>query len=139
MIAMLSIAIAIFSFVSMRWNLGRDKLLLSTLAAVLGLLLIPFFGQDVLMLLLLVAIGLGCNNVIAEYILMDQVIRSKDISTDIGVLNTPLRLGEVVFLSLGGVAINLFGFASVFIACAVLLLGFVVLALRGFSEKPSIS
>lgn len=135
MIALLSLAIAAFSFASMRWNLSRRWLLLIVLAAVAGLIMFPYSGQDVLLPLLLVAIGLGCNNVINEYILMDQVIRSRDISTDIGVLNTPLRLGEIIFLSLGGIAITIFGFSSVFFACAFLLFGFTVSALRSFSDE----
>ena len=84
-----------------------------------ALALFPFAGKDILPLLVLLAFGTGCSNIVAEYILVDQVYRSKDVSTEIGVLYIPLRLAEFLFLSLGGLVIADFGYGPPFIFLAM--------------------
>ena len=130
MVALLSLAMAVSSLVSIRWRFNNQKLLLLTLLIVPALLAIPFVGNNIIVPLVLISVGIGSGSMVAEYILVDQVFRSKDPSTDIGVLYTPLKTSEFLFLSLGGFVISRFGFAPLFFVCAISVLLFVILSLR---------
>jgi predicted MFS family arabinose efflux permease len=110
----------------MRFEVRKRTLMALALAAVPALALFPFAGGNVLPLLLLLAFGTGCSNIVAEYILVDQVYRSKDVSTEIGVLYVPLRLAEFLFLSLGGLVISRFGYGPPFIVLAASIALFVL-------------
>ncbi len=130
LMALLSLAIAGFAFLSMRWHFDKRTLLLCTLVIVPALIAFPFVGKDVIIPLLFLSFGIGCSSIVAEYILVDQIIRSKDVSTDIGVLYMPLKVAEFLFLALGGFVISHFGFAPLFFVCAVSVFLFVIAALR---------
>jgi hypothetical protein len=97
--------------------------------------LFPLTGKDGLLLLSILAIGTGCTNIVGEYILVDQVFRSKDVNTDIGVLYAPLKVVEFLFLSLGGFAIANFGFTPLFFVLALSLALFVVFARATISSS----
>ncbi len=114
MMALLSLATAVTSIALMRLDISKRTLIALSLAAVPALALFPLAGSDVLPLLVLLAFGTGCSNIVAEYILVDQVYRSRDVSTEIGVLYVPLRIGEFLFLSLGGLVISAYGYEAPF-------------------------
>jgi len=128
MIALLSLAIAASTLLTMRWNFKKSTLTLLAIPMVPALLVFPFVGTNVVPLLLIISVGIGCNAIIAEYVLVDQVFRSKDVSTDIGVLYVPNKICEFLFLSLGGLVISRFGYAPLFFILALSVALFVVLA-----------
>ncbi len=130
LMALLSIATAATSIALMRLDMSKRTLIALSLAAVPALALFPFAGTNVVPLLLVLAFGTGCSNIVAEYILVDQVYRSRDVSTEIGVLYVPLRIGEFLFLSLGGLVISDFGYAPPFAILAASVALFVVFGRR---------
>jgi MFS family permease len=124
LVAMFSIATAIVSFLAMQWK--RGWLVFAIALMVPGMALIPFASGFLLPLLLLVALGNGCATVIAEYILAGQVKRSDNVSADIGAIFVPLKFVEFALFAASGFMIVLWGFASVFLVCAVCVAVFVV-------------
>ncbi len=114
LMAVLSIATGATSIALMRMDISKRTLIALSLVSVPALALFPFAGSGILPLLALLAFGTGCSNIVAEYILADQVYRSKDVSTEIGVLYVPLRIGEFLFLSLGGLLISAYGYVPPF-------------------------
>ncbi|MEW6722535.1 MAG: MFS transporter [Candidatus Micrarchaeota archaeon] len=126
LLALHSIATFIFAFAFLRLNLPKSTLILASFASVPALVALPFAPGLLLPLLAIVAAGYGCGYIVAEHILADQVYRSKDLSTDIGVLYAPLKVSEFLFLSLGGLVIKEFGFAPLFGLLALSLALFVV-------------
>lgn len=112
-----SLAIAVASLASMRMD--RRALVIGIALMVPALAAIPFFGAYLLPLLLVVAFGSGCANVINEYILAEQVYGRGNVSADIGAIFTPLKVGEFALLSASGFMIAMWGFQSVFAACAL--------------------
>lgn len=138
MLALLSLATAVFAFGLMRLNLPKRTLFLLTLLNVPALALFPFLGPAAMPLLLLLAIGTGATNIVGEYILVDQVYRSKDVNTDIGVLYAPLKIAEFIFLSTGGLVIANFGFAPLFIVLAVSVALFSLLGRATIIDHPAV-
>lgn len=129
LLALLSLATAILALLSMRWNLDKQALSLAVGMAAPALVAIPFLPLYLLPLLLVVAFSSGCANIITEYILADQVYRSKNPSADIGAIFVPLKVAEFILLSASGFMIASFGFGSVFAACALFL---AIFAAAGF-------
>lgn len=121
LLAMFSLATAALAVLSMRWNMDKQALSLAVGLSAPALVAIPFLPLYLLPLLLVVAFSSGCANIITEYILADQVYRSKNPSTDIGAIFVPLKLAEFLLLSASGFMIASFGFGSVFAACALFL------------------
>jgi len=127
-VALLSLVTAIATLGGVRFNISRNILMLFVILMIPAMALMPFFGTNLLFLLLLIGIGTGFSDILAEYILAEAVASSKDVSTDIGVIYVPLRLGEFLFLSLGGFVISNWGYPLLFYVSAVLVLLFVVFA-----------
>ncbi|MFN7990659.1 MAG: MFS transporter [Candidatus Micrarchaeia archaeon] len=123
-VALLSLATGGISILLMRLEIPKARLILLSLVSIPALIWFPFAGNDIIPLIMLISIGLGSSNIIGEYILVDQVYRSKDVSTDIGVLYVPLKICEFLFLSLGGLVIKAWGFYPLFLllACTTVLL-----------------
>ena len=106
--------------ISMKWNIPIKLLFLFTALMIPLLILLPFLGSNLFFVILLIALGNGCSNILSEYVLADSVSKDGDLSTAIGLTNVPLRIGEFLFLSLGGFAIAQFGYAPLFYFCALL-------------------
>lgn len=128
LLACLSIATAVFALIFMRLGFSKKNLLLLSMVSVPALVLFPAAGSPGLALLVVLAIGTGCTNIVGEYILVDQICRSKNVNTDIGVLYAPLKMVEFFFLSMGGFVIAQYGFTPLFAVLALSLGLFVVLA-----------
>ncbi|VVC02567.1 Major Facilitator Superfamily protein [Candidatus Bilamarchaeum dharawalense] len=135
--------VAIFSFVDaaavllfMRWKINVNILLFFTILSIPALFTFPFFGSLIVIPVVISAIGTGCSGILYEYILLDQIYRSKNVSTDIGVLNIPLKIIEVLFLSTSGFVIDQFGYQPLFVILAVATLLFVVFA-RAFIKRSN--
>ncbi|MGV8085439.1 MAG: MFS transporter [Candidatus Bilamarchaeum sp.] len=112
----------------------RKLYLLSGLIFI-GYILMPLFGLNIIVPILLIAIGNGCSNIIAEYILSDQILRSKDVSTDIGLTYVPLKIVEFIFYLSGGLLIAVFGYWFLFIICALSIALFLILARKTILES----
>lgn len=138
MLAIFSIAIATGAFLSMKWHLNKRNLIIATFSMVPLLLILPYFIEETILILVLIAFANGCGYVVIEYIVMDQVYRSKDISTDLGVLFAPLKFGEFILFALSGIIISLFGFGAMFFICALSISLFVVFGLLSI-KKPEIN
>jgi MFS family permease len=136
-LALLSIATAAFALILMRFGLSKRTLFLLTLLSIPALVFLPFMGKDGLLLLALLAIGTGATNIVGEYILVDQVYRSKDINTDIGVLYAPLKIAEFAFLSTGGLVIANFGFTPLFFVLATSVALFVIFGRAVIIDHPA--
>ncbi|MCI0503477.1 MFS transporter [Candidatus Micrarchaeota archaeon] len=136
-LAMLSLATAGISILLMKLGIPNRLLLLLTLLSVPALVFLPFLGADGLILLALMAVSFGCSNIVGEYILVDVVFRSKEVSADIGVLYVPLKIAEVLFLSLGGLAIAHFGYVPLFLTLAASIGLFVILGHAVLSPSSS--
>jgi MFS family permease len=136
-LALLSLATAGISIILMKLGISNRLLLMLTLLSIPALVLMPFLGADGIILLALVAVSFGCSNIVGEYILVDVVFRSKDVSTDIGVLYIPLKIAEVLFLSLGGIMIANFGFTPLFFLLAACIGVFVMLGRAVLSPTSS--
>lgn len=135
--------VAIFSFVDaiavllvMRWKLNTDLLLLFTLLSAPAIVVFPFFSSFIVIPVIIAAIGTGCSGILYEYILLDQLYRSKSVSTDIGVINTPLKIMEVVFLASGGFVIAQFGYSPLFVVLAIATVLFVIFS-RAFLRRSN--
>ncbi|HSB47034.1 MAG TPA: MFS transporter [Candidatus Bilamarchaeum sp.] len=137
LMALLSIVTALFAIAFFRLGMSKRTLLLISLLQVPALLALPFFGKDVLLPLLLIAVATGPASIVAEYILVDQVFRSKNVSTDIGVLYAPLKVCEFAFLSLGGIVIANYGFFPLFAVLGLSTFLFVVLGRNALSPEPA--
>jgi MFS family permease len=128
LIALMSLVTAASALLFVRLHVPKRAMLLLCFVSVPALLYFPFAHPDeVLPLLMIISIGYGCGNIVGEYLLADQVFRSKDVSTDTGVLFAPLKVAEFLFLSLGGVVISSFGYVPLFFLLALSLSLFVLL------------
>jgi MFS family permease len=131
--------VAVFSLLSgiimmgLLWKKVSAKPLIALAALMIpALLLVPFSGDLIFLLVLFLAIGNGASMIVAEYILADSVKESGEISTDIGLIYMPLRLSEFIFLFCAGFIIAGFGYAPLFIVCAACVAFFVLFARKYF-------
>ncbi len=131
--------VAVFSLLSgammmvFLWKKISAKPLIALAAIMIPvLLLVPFAGDLIFFLVIILAIGNGASMIVAEYILADSVKDSGEISTDIGLIYMPLRLSEFIFLFCAGFIIAGFGYAPLFIICAACVAFFIIFARKYF-------
>jgi MFS family permease len=134
LLAIFSFVVAAASFLSIKWKLDISLLLLMLSLTIPFLLFFPYFGQFIFIPIIFVAIGIGCGNILYEYILLDQIYRSKSVSTDIGILNSPLKVMEFVFLSTSGFIIAQFGYWPLFALLSLCSILFVIFS-RAFLRR----
>lgn len=127
LVAIFSLVTAIAIVLPARWRFSINLLFVLSALTIPALLLMPFLGNNIILLVLVVALSIGCGNIIGEYIVADQVFRSKDVSTDVGMIFVPLKLAEVLFLASAGFIISQWGYLPVFAIMAACMLLFVVL------------
>jgi len=117
--AMLIYSISIFVMTKLKFGM-KNLALITMLLLGIPIILIPFVDvMSFLVLLSLFGFGLGAANVIYEKIVVWATGRSKDTSTEIGVLHAPLRIGEMVSMALIGFIISAFGFVAAFLLSGV--------------------
>lgn len=127
LLALFSIASAAFALIFTKFRLSKRKLMYLIGLGIPGFILIPLGLVDIIVPIMILAFCRGCSLVVNEYFLTDQVCRSKDVSTDIAVLNGPLQIASFLFLSLSGITIALFGFMPLFVVFAISIAIFVIL------------
>jgi MFS family permease len=133
-VAVFSLVTAAANLAALKLRMGLNSLLFFTLMKVPAFVLIPFVGPDIMPLVIVLAIGSGCGNILSEYVLTSQVSRLKDISTEIGVIYLPLRVSEFLFMSVGGLVILIHGYDLLFYACGLLTVIYVLFA-KGVLKK----
>ena len=129
------LGIGLFSVLFRRLSFDMPKLYSLSSLIVIGYLLIPFCGSFIILPLILISIGNGCSNLIGEYILVDQIIRSKDVSTDIGMTYVPLKIVEALFYLCGGFLISSFGYGPLFVMMAISIIVFLILSRKIIFES----
>ncbi|MEW6748325.1 MAG: MFS transporter [Candidatus Micrarchaeota archaeon] len=135
-LALLSICTAAVTFIMMRLRFSKKALLVLTALNAPILMIIPFTHVLTIPMMAMLAIGMGCGNIIGEYLLTDQMVRHKGMSTNIGVIYVPSKIAEFLFLSLGGLTIAGFGFTPLFFVLAGLLILFALLGMKFISHHP---
>jgi len=93
--------------------------------AVVPLLL--FFTIDKLLfagLICILAVGWAISFTFFEKVVAWATSKSKNVSTEIGVIHAPQRILEFILLASGGFIISIFGFAGIFILSAIIVLLF---------------
>jgi len=130
-VAVYSVVMAVANLAALRAGFGARSLLLITLISAPAFLLLPFTGHSLgltLAVVFILGVGGGTGNILAEYILCDEVSRRRDLSTEISVTFFPLRISEFLFLALGGLVISSQGYGPLLLLCSVLTFIFVVYA-----------
>lgn len=136
MIALFSFVMAAATLVMTRYHYNIRHLLYLSLLAVPGLLILPFVGQNIAIPLIIIGFACGCSGILAEYILVDQIYRSKDVSTDIGVLFIPLKAVEGTFYAVGGFVISNFGYLPLLVFLALTMVMLFVLGMPMLKRQP---
>jgi len=114
-LALFSLATAFATLLPLRFEINPHILILFAALMVPALIALPLTGTSIMIPILVLALGSGACNILNEYIIVDQVFRSKDVSTDIGVLFIPLKLGEFMFLVAAGFVVTRLGYLPLFI------------------------
>ncbi len=135
LIAIFSLVVAVSTIIATRLDLSRGVLLSATLLSVPMFIIWPHVGASMFITLILVAISIGFSNVLSEYILLDQIYRSKEVSTDIGTLYVLLKVIEFLYLASSGFIIAAYGYAPLFYLLAACMLLFTILSKLLFSNK----
>ncbi len=128
MVAVFSLLTGLIMVALLRKHIGAKRMLAITSTMVPLLIIFPFAGQNMILLVVLLAIGNGCSIILSEYILADAVAGSDEMSTDIGLIYMPLRISEFLFMFLGGFVIAAFGYAPLFFICALCVAFFLLFA-----------
>jgi predicted MFS family arabinose efflux permease len=97
--------------------------------------LLPLVPSAFWILIIIFAIGHGSASILYEEILGNATKKSKDLSTDFGVIHVPLRIAEFISFALAGFVVSNFGFAPLFFACAISITIFGLFSLFYFSDN----
>jgi len=125
-LALFSLFTAVATLLSIKYDIHTGILLFLAFLMVPGLIMMPFMGRNILIPAILLALGSAACNILNEYVIVDQVLRSRDVSTDIGVLYVPLKLVEFSFLAVGGFVIARYGYVPLFAVQALFVIAFVI-------------
>ncbi|MBI5223966.1 MFS transporter [Candidatus Micrarchaeota archaeon] len=128
-VAFYLLGIGLVAALARKMKLKLNFLYLITALIVIGYFLLGF--RDLFLpSFILIVIGTGALNILAEYILADQILRSNDVSTDIGLTYVPLKIVEFATYFFGGFLIAWFGYVPLFLVC-----GFSIMVFLFFSRK----
>ncbi len=119
-IALLSFVIAMATLIPVKFKIPLKYLVLLTILVAPSFLLLPFSSSTIFLGIIAIGITIGCGNVLYEHIVLESIAKSSDVSTDIGTLVIPLRIGEFLLLGFGGFIVSAFGYISLFAICAVI-------------------
>ncbi len=122
MLAIFSLVIAASNLTAAKLRLKTATLLFFVFLMVPALILFTHSGKLAFIPIIVLAIGTGCGNILAERLVSHDVSKHKDISTEVGVIYFPLMFLQFLFISLGGVAVEAWGYLPIFY-----LLGFMIL------------
>ncbi|GEM_PF-2465995 len=125
-LAVFSIVTAAANLLAVKYNFSKYTLLFSVLMIVPALILIPYLGELIIIPVLVIGIGTGCGNILTERLVSKDVSRSKNISTEVGAIYFPYMVLASLFIGFGGLAIENWGYLSMFYLCAFIMLYYVI-------------
>lgn len=132
MIAIFALALAITNISAIKFHMSKSAKIFSVFLMVPGFTMLPLFGHDPVIPLLLIAIGAGCGNVLTENLVSRDVRRSRNISTEVSVIYLPYMACYFLLILFGGVAVEMFGFQPVFYFFSAVMLYYVIYAIYAF-------
>lgn len=135
--AILAVVTGLFIMLPLYFRIRTRALVMSTILFMgSSLLFFPFASETWLfwLLIILFSIGHGSASILYEEILGNATKKSKDISTDIGVIHIPLRIGEFISFFTVGFVITRWGYFPIFAVSAIFVLLFGLFALAYFSD-----
>ncbi len=127
MIGLFSAMFTIFIFAFRKSS--SDNMMFWALIPFAVLPLALFFTVDKLLfagLICILAVGWAISFTFFEKIVAWSTSKSKNISTEIGVIHAPQRILEFILLASGGFIISSFGFAGIFVLSALIVLLFMI-------------
>jgi len=125
-LALFSVVIAVANILAVKYNLSKYALLFSVLMTVPALILTPYLQELIVIPVIVIGIGTGCGNILTERLVCKDVSRKKDISTEVGAIYFPYMVLASLFIGFGGLAIENWGYLSMFYLCAFIMLYYVI-------------
>jgi MFS family permease len=132
LMAVFALVLAIANILAIKLRMSSTAKVFTVMVMVPAYVLLPLFGSNVLFPLVLLAIGTGCGNVLTEKLVSRDVRRSRNVSTEVGVIYFPFMALQFVLILLGGIAVELFGYTNVFHFFALITLYYVLYAVYAF-------
>lgn len=123
--------IGVVSIVAQKIKVGLRSLFALSFLIAIGFFLFIVTSSPILPILVL-AIGMGASNILAEYLLSKSITHSKEVSTDIGLMFVPLKLVEFLVYLCSGFVISSFGYSPIFILCSISILAFLFFSKKHF-------
>lgn len=131
-IAVFTLILAISNMFSIKFRASPSAMVFMSLLMVPAYALLPHFKENILIPLVLIAIGTGCGYVLSEKLVSRDVRRSRNVSTEIGVIYLPYMFIQFLMILLSGIAVEMFGYANVFNFFAAATLYYVLYAIYAF-------
>lgn len=128
-IALFMIFIGCVSIISKKLSLKLHTLYQLSFLIIIGFFLF-FFSSNPIFPILLISLGMGASNILAEYLLSESLRESKEFSTDVALIFAPLKVFEFICVFVGGFVISSFGFAPIFVFFMFLILIFLFFSKR---------
>ncbi len=125
--AVMQILVALFSHFFLKLQIPKNDLFLIVLFAAASFILLPIYPNLLIPLIFSMGFGMGATTILSEYIVSDQVYRSRSISTDIAVFFSPVKILEFLVYSLGGIVLAVYGFAPLYFFFAISVAVFAIL------------
>jgi predicted MFS family arabinose efflux permease len=135
-LALILVLAALSTLIQLYFKLSPKLLSVITIICICtALLLFPVYTEGFWILILLFGIGHGSASILYEGILGNTTKNSKDLSTDIGVIHIPLRIGEFISFIGAGFIIANFGYFPIFAISALFVFIFGLFTFFYFSDK----
>jgi predicted MFS family arabinose efflux permease len=135
-LAILLLFTGISMFIQLYLKLSARRMAIITIICMSSaLLLFPIYTNAFWILILVFGIGHGSASILYEEILGNATKKSKDLSTDIGVIHIPLRIGEFISFIGAGFIIANFGYFPIFAISAFAVFLFGLFAYFYLSDK----
>ncbi len=132
LIAVFALVLAVANILAIKFRMSSTAKVFTVMVMVPAYILLPFFGENPIFPLVLLAIGTGCGNVLSEKLVSRDVRRSKNVSTEVSVIYFPYMVLQFVLIFLGGIAVEMFGYTTVFHFFAAITLYYVLYAIYAF-------
>lgn len=132
LIAVFALILALANIAAVKFRMSSSAKVFTVMMMVPAYVLLPLFGHNPLFPLMLLAIGIGCGNVLTEKLVSRDVRRSRNVSTEVSVIYFPYMVLQFVLIFLGGIAVEMFGYANVFHFFALITLYYVLYAIYAF-------
>jgi predicted MFS family arabinose efflux permease len=136
-VALFLTLIGIVSISSRKFQIKLSILYLLTFLIAIGFFLFIFSTNPILPILIL-SIGMGSSNILAEYLLSKSVHFSNEVSTDIGLMFVPLKMVEFFIYALGGFVVYYYGYSPLFVLCSLSILGFLYFSKSHFLDSKAV-